>query len=355
MIPPVQIGRTTVGPGSPCFIVAEVGVNHNGDPGLAHALIDTAASARVDAVKFQSFSTEALVTRNALKAAYQIDATGDSNAQYAMLKALELNAEQHMELKAHCEKLGLVYLCTPYDPESVDMLDRMEVAAFKIASTDVSNTPLLRHVATKGRPVILSTGMSTIGEVEEAIGALCTAEPAGRIILLHCTSEYPAPTSEANLRAIRTMQHAFACPVGFSDHTAGVGASPWAVAVGACLIEKHLTLDRGMPGPDHRASLESSEFAALVCTVREVEEALGDGVKRPMPSETRNKRWMQKALVATRMIARGEHISADDLACKRPATGLSPSWLDRVVGRRAAADIPENAAVTLSSIDWSEP
>lgn len=354
MIQPVRIGNRLVGPGQPCFVIAEAGVNHNGDIHLAHRLIDAAAEAGADAVKFQSFVTEELITPEVPKASYQVKTTGEPGSQHKMLKALELSADEQAELKAHCEQVGILYLCTPYENTSVDMLDRMGIAAFKIASTDTTNIPVLRHIASKGRPVILSTGMSTLGEVEQAVNTLRAEGLDDKIVILHCTSEYPAPVSEVNLRAILTMQQAFACPVGFSDHTPGMGASPWAVAVGASVIEKHFTLDRNMVGPDHRASLEPDELSTLVRTVRDVQTALGDGIKRPMPSELPNKPLMQKSLVARRSIRAGDTITSDDLTCKRPGSGLAPSWFDRVVGKRAAVDIPKDGVLTLSNVDWSE-
>jgi len=351
----VILGDRPVGRNAPVLIIAEAGVNHNGDVHLAHRLIDAAAEAGADAVKFQSFVTEELIIPEAPKADYQVETTGDPGSQYEMLKALEFSADEQVELKTHCEHIDILYLCTPYENMSVDMLDRMGVAAFKIASTDATNIPFLRYVASKGRPVILSTGMSTLGEVEQAIGTLRAGGLEGKIVILHCTSEYPASVSEVNLRAILTMQQAFACPVGLSDHTPGIGASPWAVAVGACVVEKHFTLDRNMVGPDHRASLEPDELAKLVRTVRDVEAALGDGVKRPMPSELSNKPLMQKSLVVKHNIRAGEIITLNDLTCKRPGFGLPPSWFDRVVGKRAAVDISNDEVLILSSVDWSEP
>jgi N,N'-diacetyllegionaminate synthase len=321
---------------------------------LAHQLIDAATEAGADAVKFQSFVTEELVTPEAPKARYQVEATGESGSQYKMLKALELSTDQQAELKNHCEQVDIIYLCTPYENTSIDMLNRMGVTAFKIASTDTTNIPFLQYMAKKGRPVILSTGMSTLGEVEQAVDTLRAGGLDGKIVILHCTAEYPAPVREVNLRAILTMQQAFVCPVGFSDHTPGIGASPWAAAIGACMIEKHFTLDHSLPGPDHRASLEPDELEELVRTVRDVEAALGDGVKRPMPSELRNKPLMQKSLVAQRSVSAGDTITSDDLTCKRPGFGLGPSWFDRIVGKRAAVDIPKDGVLTLSSVDWSE-
>lgn len=351
---PVNIAGRHIGSSHPVFIIAEAGVNHNGDVHLAHRLIDTAAEAGADAVKFQSFVTEELITPEAPKANYQVETTGEPESQYKMLKSLELSAHEQVELKNHCEEVGILYLCTPYENTSVDMLDHMGVAAFKIASTDTTNIPFLQYIADKGRPVILSTGMSTLGEVEQAVDTLRTGGLDGKIVILHCTSDYPAPTSEVNLRAILTMQQAFGCPVGFSDHTPCIGASPWAVAVGACMIEKHFTLDHNMVGPDHRASLEPDELARLVRTVRDIEAALGDGVKRPMPSELPNKPLMQKSLVARRNIHAGEIITSKDLTSKRPGFGLLPSWFDRVVGKRAAVDIPKDGVLALFTVDWSE-
>lgn len=354
MIKPVMIGNRPVGPGQPCFIVAEAGVNHNGDINLAHRLIDAAAGAGADAVKFQSFVTEELVTPGTQKAGYQVETTGKEGGQYEMLKVLELSADQQTELKAHCDRTGLIYLCTPYENTSLDNLDRIGIAAFKVASTDTTNIPFLRYMAGKGRPVVLSTGMSTLGEVEQAVEALKAGGLEDKIIIVHCLAEYPAPPDEANLRAILTLQQAFACPVGFSDHTPGIGVSPWAVAAGACLIEKHFTLDHSLAGPDHRASLEPLELIALVKTLRELEAALGDGIKRIMPSELGNKKVMQKSLVARRAIKAGEIINTEDLTCRRPAVGLAPSWFGRVVGKRAAAAIAKDEILTLSSVDWTE-
>jgi N-acetylneuraminate synthase len=321
---------------------------------LALRLIDVAAEAGADAVKFQSFVTEELITPEAPKADYQVETTGETGSQYKMLKSLELSADQQAELKAHCEHVDILYLCTPYEHTSVDMLDHMGIAAFKIASTDTTNIPFLRYIASKGRPVILSTGMSTLGEVEQAVNILREGGLDNKIVILHCTSEYPSPMEEVNIRAIVTMQRAFACPVGFSDHTRGIGASPWAVALGACVIEKHFTIDSNMVGPDHRASLEPEELADLVQTVRNVETALGDGVKKPMPSEIPNKLLMQKSLVAQRDIRAGETIKPEDITCKRPGSGLAPVWYDRVIGRRAAVDISRDQALTLSSVNWEE-
>ena len=352
MIKPVTIKDFIIGPGNPCFIIAEAGVNHNGDISLARKLIDAAAKAGVDAVKFQSFIPEDLVTPQTEKALYQIETTGKKGSQFDMLKKLELSKDQQAELKGYCDKIGILYLCTPYEKKSADMLEEIGVSAYKVASTDTSNTPFLRHLAQKNIPVLLSTGMSTLGEIEESIAELKKYGLDGKIVVLHCTSEYPAPVNEINLRAMKTMEIAFKCPVGFSDHTPGIGASPWAVTVGACVIEKHFTLDCNMEGPDHRASIEPMELSELVMTIRNVEAALGDGIKRPMPSEMANKSQMQKSLVATRPISAGEVILESDLTSKRPGSGLTPNWYYSIAGKKATKNIPENSLITLADIDW---
>ena len=349
----IQIGNQTIGYGQPCFIIAEAGVNHNGDVIIAERMIEEAARAGANAVKFQAFVTEELITAEAPKANYQVETTGQAGNQHGMLKALELTPEQHLTLKAACDRVGVMYLCTPYDHGSADMLAHIGVHAYKIASTDTSNIPFLRHVGAKGIPVILSTGMSTLGEVEEAVAALEAGGAGGNIVILQCTSEYPAPVDEVNLRSIATLRQAFGYPAGFSDHTEGTAASAWAVALGACMIEKHFTLDRDMPGPDHRASIEPDELRQLVAAVRSLESALGDGVKRPSPSEQVNKPFMQKSLVTTADIPEGAVITAADLSCKRPATGLPPRDFDRVVGRKASKALPSGHILTLADVEWN--
>jgi N-acetylneuraminate synthase len=352
MISSVKIGDKWVGSGNACLIIAEAGVNHNGDIKLAHKLIDVAVESGADAVKFQSFVTEDLLTKKAMKASYQVQTTGKGGSQFDMLKKLELSWDQQAELKSHCVENGILYLCTPYERESVDFLISLQIAAMKVASTDTTNIPFLRYLASKNCPVILSTGMSTLGEVEEAVNILKTCGLKDKIVLLHCTSEYPAPIEHINLRAMKTIEQAFGCPVGFSDHTQGVGASPWAVALGASMIEKHFTLDRNLEGPDHRASIEPHEMKRLIATIRHLEVALGDGIKRPMPSELENKRRMQKSLVAKRKISSGEIIQAEDLACKRPGNGLPPGWFDRAVGKKAIKDIEKDDIIILNDINW---
>ena len=350
----VKINNRLIGSSQPCFIIAEAGVNHNGDMHIAHRLIDAAVKAGADAIKFQSFIAEELVTNDTPKANYQVKTTGGHDSQFEMLKALELSSDEQGVLKSYCEDRNIIYLCTPYENKSLDMLDHMDVAAFKVASTDTTNVPFLRDIAKKGRPVFLSTGMSTLGEVEQAIDTLLTEGLDNNIIVLHCTSEYPAPINEINLRAILSMQDTFGCPVGFSDHTPDTIVSSWAVALGACVIEKHFTLDRNMIGPDHEASIEPDELSILIKNIRDLEIAMGDGVKKVMPSELKNKPLMQKSLVAKCNISAGEIITSDGLICKRPGFGLNPSWFDRIIGKRSAKNISKDEVLTLSSIDWSE-
>lgn len=350
-MPAIKLGPYVVGQNQPVLVIAEAGVNHNGDLAKAHQLIDAAAETGAHVVKFQSFVTEEIVTAEAPKAPYQEKAADQQESQFAMLKALELSPAAQAELKAHCEYRGILFLSTPYDMRSIDVLDAMSVAAFKIASTDTTNLPLLDYVARKGRPVILSTGMCDLSEVREAVTTMRQAGLSD-IVLLHCTSEYPAPVEDVNLRAIRTLGDCFDCPVGFSDHTQGIQVAPWAVAAGACVLEKHFTLDRNLPGPDHRASLEPGEMAELIRRVHEVELGLGDGEKKAARSELPNREVMRKSLVARRTIAAGEVIESGALTCKRPATGLAPKLLTKVVGRRSTRLIQRDEILTEDSVQW---
>lgn len=348
----VRIKDFKIGRKHPCFIIAEAGVNHNGDIDIAHKLVDAAKLAGVDAVKFQSFKSEALVTPLSRKADYQLKTTDGDHSQLSMLKKLEIPASDQARIKKYCDEKGILYLCTPYEQESADQLEHIGVDAYKIASTDIANIPFLRYLAKKNIPVLLSTGMSDLGDVEKSVNALKTNGLEGKIIILQCTSEYPAPFKDINLLAMQTMETAFHCPVGFSDHTPGIGASPWAVAAGACVIEKHFTLDRHMDGPDHKASINPKEMKELVETIRNVELALGDGIKNIMPSEAKNKLKMQKSLVTMNKLSAGQTIQPEDLTCKRPGTGLPPAWIDRVTGMQAAKDIAKDQVLTLNDISW---
>ncbi|HKZ05502.1 MAG TPA: N-acetylneuraminate synthase [Methylomirabilota bacterium] len=341
----LAIGGRRIGFGCPAFVVAEAGVNHNGDLDMARRLVDAAAAAGADAVKFQTFRTDALVTRSAPKAGYQAETTGDGG-QREMLARLELSPDAHAVLRDRCHERGIVFFSAPFDEASVDLLARLDVSVYKVPSGEVTNFPLLRHIAAQARPVILSTGMCTLEEVARAVETLRDAgDPP--LAVLHCVSAYPAPAGETNLRAMDTLRERFRCPVGLSDHSLGVEIAIAAVARGAELVEKHLTLDRSLPGPDHRASLDPDGFAGLVRALRAVESALGDGEKRPMPSEADTRRVARKSLVAARPIRAGERLAAADVAIKRPGTGVPPGDLPRVLGRAVLRDLAPDDV-----IDW---
>jgi len=340
----LSVAGRVIGAGAPIFIVAEAGVNHNGDLELARRLVDAAAAASADAVKFQTFRTETLASRAAPKAAYQRETTGAGEGQGEMLRRLELGAEEHRRLVEHCAKRGILFFSAPFDEGSADLLEALGVAVYKVPSGEITNLPLLRHVAAKRRPIILSTGMSTLEDVERAVSAIRQAGAPG-LGLLHCLSAYPAPVAEVNLRAMDTLRERFGCPVGFSDHTLGIEIALAAAARGAAIIEKHLTLDKSLPGPDHRASLDPEEFAQLVRCVRSVEAALGDGRKRPMPSEVDTAAVARKSLVAARAIKAGEILTGEAVAIKRPGTGISPADLDRALGRRVRRDLAPDEVI----------
>lgn len=321
------------------LIIAEAGVNHNGDIVLAKRLIDAAADAGADIVKFQTFKADRQVTRAAKKADYQNQTTDSSESQHEMLRRLELSTEMHHKLIAHCAMRNIVFLSTGFDIESVDLLRSLGQDSFKIPSGEITNLPYLRHIGQLGKSVILSTGMATMGDIESAIEAL---EQAGtertNITVLHCTTEYPTPMAEVNLRAMQSIHNAFRVAVGYSDHTSGIEVAIAAVALGATVIEKHFTLDRSLPGPDHKASLEPSELKAMVAAIRNIEVAMGDGIKRLTPSELRNKPIVRKSLVASQTIKAGDIFSAQNITAKRPGTGISPMRWDEVIGRIASRD-----------------
>lgn len=335
----VTIGNRRIGLGERCFVIAEAGVNHNGDMALAQRLIEVAVDAGADAVKFQTFSADRLASAAAPKAAYQKQTTLADESQHAMLKRLELSSEAHRLLIDHARARGIMFLSSPFDERAADFLETLDVPAFKIPSGEIDNLSFLRHVAAKGRPVILSTGMADAAEVATAVDTIAAAGLRD-LILLHCLSNYPADPAEANLRAMAAMREAHGVPVGFSDHTDGVAVALAAVALGACVIEKHFTLDRALPGPDHRASIEPDELTALVQGIRTVERALGDGRKLAQPSELENRAVIRKSLVAARDLTAGEAIKAGDLAAVRPGTGLSPAMASQIVGRRLRIAVP---------------
>jgi len=344
-----DIGGRLVGAGHPCFVIAEAGVNHNGDLDLGRKLVRAAADAGADAVKFQTFSADRLVTASAPKAAYQAARTDPAETQQNMLRHLELGAVEHRELMQECERRNILFLSSAFDEESADLLDDLGVVAYKVPSGEITNLPYLRHLAKKGRCLIVSTGMSDMDEVSAAVSAI-RETAAVPIVLLHCVSLYPAPAAGSNLRAMDAMRTAFGVPVGYSDHTEGVAVALAAVALGADLIEKHLTLDRTLPGPDHAASLEPGEFRTLVTGIRDVEAARGDGVKRPLPEEAETAAVARKSLVAAVDIPAGTVIGREMLSVKRPGTGLPPGRLDSVVGRKARTAITAGSVITMEML-----
>lgn len=327
------------------FIIAEAGVNHNGSLDLALQLVDAAKASGADAVKFQTFRADMLATRSAHKAPYQERTTASSESQFEMLQRLELDAAAHQRLIEHSREIGIQFLSSPFDAQSADLLATMDVPLFKVPSGEITNLPFLQHVARKGRPVILSTGMSTLGEVEEAVHVLQDAG-ASQLTLLHCVTEYPAPYAEVNLRAMQTLKRAFGLPVGYSDHTPGIDIAIAAVALGAEVIEKHFTLDRSLPGPDHAASLEPGELQQMVAAIRHVEVALGTGIKAPAPCELPNLSVARKSVVAARSLPAGHQIATGDVDVKRPGNGLAPKFLPALIGRTLRVSLAKDEVIS---------
>lgn len=353
---------------SSVYIIAEAGVNHNGSVDMAKQLIDAAAASGADAVKFQTFKAERLVSRFAQKAEYQKRTTDAEESQFAMIKRLELDLETHRVLQQYCRESAIEFLSTPFDTDSVDLLVQLGISRLKIPSGEITNAPLLLKAARTGLPVILSTGMSTLGDVEQALAVLAfgyagSGEPSRRafagayasrdaqeqlqshVTLLHCTTEYPAPFADVNLRAMDTMRDAFGLPVGYSDHTEGIAVPVAAAARGAQLIEKHFTLDRTLPGPDHKASLEPEELTAMVRSIRQVEQALGSPLKAPAVSEVKNMDIARKSLVAARNIGAGETFTEENLAVKRPGSGRSPMQYWEILGTTAGREYHEDETI----------
>ena len=330
------------------LVIAEAGVNHNGDMALACELIDVAARAGADLVKFQTFSADRLATRHARKADYQIGTTDAEESQHAMLKRYELSREMHETLIAHCERRGIGFFSTGFDPEGIDLLADLGLDCFKISSGEITNLPYLRHVGSYHKPVILSTGMATLTEIEAALDVLTQAgTPRDGITVLHCTTEYPTPMADVNLRAMLTISDAFGVAVGYSDHTTGIEVAIAAVALGATVIEKHFTLDRSLLGPDHKASLEPGELEAMITAIRHIEQALGDGIKRPSASERKNLPIARKSLVAACVIRASDVFNEANLTVKRPGTGLSPMRWDEVIGCKASRDFAVDELIEL--------
>jgi N,N'-diacetyllegionaminate synthase len=321
------------------FIIAEAGVNHNGSLDMAMQLVDLAKDAGADAVKFQTFQTQLSIAQHAPRAEYQIANTGNDDSQYEMVRKLELSYDQFKLLKKHCENSGIEFMSTPFDLPSVDFLASIGMEIFKIASGEITNLPLLRKIGSLGRSVILSTGMSHISEVLAAVNVLRKAGTASaNITLLHCTTEYPAPFEEVNLNAMLSLRQESQLKVGYSDHTMGIEVSIAACALGACIIEKHFTLDKNLPGPDHKASLDPSELRSMIRAIRNIEKCLGSGIKQPSRSEEKNLKIARKSIVASKPIKAGEVFSEENLATKRPGTGITPMDWDSVVGQKAKID-----------------
>ena len=323
------------------YIIAEAGVNHNGSIEIAEKLIDAAAQAGADAVKFQTFIATAGVSRFAEKAQYQKENTTTSESQLEMIKKLELPFDQHRHLMEYCRKRNIQFLSTGFDFESINLLKSLNIPCMKIPSGEITNLPLLRQVNEYMHPVIMSTGMATLNEIKEALAVLKDC----KVSLLHCTTEYPCPYEGVNLKAMQTMRDAFHLPVGYSDHTQGIEVPIAAVAMGATIIEKHFTLDRNMEGPDHKASLEPDELKAMVTAIRHIEAALGTGEKEPAECEKKNMAIARKSIVAKRAIKKGELLTEENLTVKRPGDGVSPMKWDEIVGTTAQKDYDEDEKI----------
>jgi N,N'-diacetyllegionaminate synthase len=350
IVKPFEINEHKIGPGHPAFVIAEAGVNHNGQLPLAKQLVDIAVDAGADAVKFQTFRAAQLASPTATKANYQKQTTAPGESQLEMLRQLELSEHAFRELQNHCRSRGIIFLSTAFDEQSVDFLASLDVPAFKIPSGEITNSPLLQDVAAKGKPVILSTGMATLAEIDEAIRCL-TQAGAPQIALLHCVSEYPAHVSKMNLRAMATLSDCFGRPVGLSDHSLGIEVPIAAVALGASIIEKHFTSDKSLLGPDHSASLDSAELKMLVTAIRNVEVTLGDGVKQPTSEELRNAAVVRRSLVAAVDLEAGTSLEHFMVAFKRPGTGISVQILPYLIGRKLRRRVLAGAMLELGMFE----
>jgi N-acetylneuraminate synthase/N,N'-diacetyllegionaminate synthase len=339
----IAINNRKVGEGEACFIIAEAGVNHNGSLAMAKKMINAAKQAGVDAIKFQTFKTEELAIENAPRANYQSKQVLDES-QFEMLKKLELSESEFVELFSYCKKNQIMFLSTPFDFKSAEFLNDLGVPAFKVGSGDLNNIPLILKVAAYGKPLILSTGMSNLTEVKESVEAIYSVGN-NELILLHCTSNYPTKFDDVNLKAMQTLQNEFGVLVGYSDHTEGIEVAVAAVAMGACVIEKHFTLDRTLPGPDHKASLEPNELKQMVCSIRNVEKAMGSGEKKPSKSEAEIKRVARKSIVAAVNIPKGTILTQEFLAIKRPGTGIEPKYLSAVIGKKTKRAFGKNQLI----------
>ncbi|SMO61117.1 N-acetylneuraminate synthase [Solitalea koreensis] len=335
------------------MIIAEAGVNHNGDITLAKKLIDAAVDAGVDYVKFQTFKAEKLVSKSAKKAEYQERNSSDGDDyQFNMLKKLELDEKSHHELINYCASKGIKFLSTAFDLESIELLDSLGIDLFKVPSGEITNYPYLKKIGSKGKPVIISTGMADMKEIAEALQVVTEAgTPLEKITILHCNTEYPTPMQDVNLLAMLNIQEAFNVQVGYSDHTLGIEIPVAAVALGAVCIEKHFTLDKTMEGPDHKASLEPQELKAMVQAIRNIEKALGDGEKKPSPSEAKNKEIARKSIHLALDLKAGAILTEENLIMKRPGNGISPMQLPLVIGKKLKVDLKEDALLEFKHLD----
>lgn len=326
------------------FIIAEAGDNHNGNYNLALQLVDKAAEAGADCVKFQTFITENVISKFAQKADYQKETTGEGESQYDMVKKLELSFEQFRSIQKYCKEKKIMFLSTPFDLDSIDFLEEIEIPFWKIPSGEITNLPYLEKIAKTGKDIVLSTGMCTMDEIEKALSVL-KGRGAGNIVLLHCNTEYPTPFEDVNLHAMQAMAETFQVPVGYSDHTTGIEVPVAAVALGASVIEKHFTLDKNMEGPDHKASLEPMELKQMVASIRNIEKAMGSSEKKASPSESKNINIARKSIVARRRIKQGEILTEDNLYIKRPGDGISPMHWYEMLGTAAVKDFEEDELI----------
>lgn len=335
------------------YIIAEAGVNHNGDIDLAKKLVKIAKDAGCDCIKFQTFSADRIVTKNAKKAEYQAKNTKNNDSQYEMLKKLELSYKQFKELKNYCDEIGIDFLSTPFDEEAVDLLESIGVKAYKIPSGEITNKPLLQYIGKKNKKILISTGMSTLEEVQKAISWI---EETGNkdIVLFHCTSNYPAPFESVNMKAMMTLKEVFGYPIGYSDHTKGIEISLMSVAYGATIIEKHFTYDKMADGPDHKASLDSDELREMVEAIRHIEVAKGDGEKKPTETELSTREVARKSLVWSKDMKIGDIVQQEDLCCKRPGTGVQPENRELFIGKRIIKNCTEDTLVSWYDIDGEE-
>lgn len=345
-----KIGEKIIKKGFKTFIIAEAGVNHNGSMALAKKLVDAAIEAECDAVKFQTFKSEKLVTGYAKMAQYQKNNIGAEDSQFNMLKKLELSYNDFKELKDYCDEKNIIFMSTPFDIESADFLNSIGMEAFKISSGDLTNIPLLEHVASFKKPIILSSGMATLGEIEEAV--LCLKNKGAKdFAVLHCTSNYPAPLESVNLKAMNTIKSSFNIIGGYSDHTKGILIPVASVALGAEIIEKHFTLDKNMEGPDHKASLDPKELKEMVRAIRNVQISMGDGIKTFTESEVSTMKVARKSIVASRDIKKGDKITLSDLDYKRPGDGLKPKYYKDLIGKKAVFDIAKDEQITFNFVE----